>query len=768
MSALADRFMASGLPVEPSNLIADAINNPVSSGVYYDARAYGGTWDATHDVGAAINAAIEAANTAGGGTVLIPAGEYGVSTPILQSHAKVRLVGGGIGIPRDQNPTKYLAGTRLIWIGAADATMCLISGGYGVNIYACDVWDIVFDAASLAAVGIRFTNVSYSMIKVGGAEAKLVNIWWDTDGIIGTQGPGNQQNDAWLYSRSTHATNAPTGILLDCGPLPPARFNTSFNRFHELFAWYRKGDGIVFAGNDNNITTDIITYADPSAATGIPLVFANNMYVMPNGNPVGYGSFGVRVLHYSSPAVMQGFQTNSTITAGVGNTGTAALATFTIATNATTATGSDTLNFASTTGVVIGMAITSPGSSSGVMNHAIVRSLTATTVRMRQAVSGAVASGVSFIFGYGITISAVAGTYTITCVDATHWDITAPAGGHSQSNIALASGAVTFTDLVLPLTGTPIAGDTFTLVVPVPSKRTRLEFLDTGNGQPVPLVEPGADGWVSTDASPWPVAYGGTGLISSNPSVGLVSLDQVLLGNLGGSVGTTGSEAAVGGIANSVTGLGAGAFSGHQNVVSGIFAFGIGETNNVDGTHAFGSGEEGSTRQRFNTQVVGAGMFSVSGDCQIALQPLSGSGTSATIVRLTADKAAANTVNTMNLANRSTYRIALEVTAHQTGGASGTRDDSAMWTAVVLVKRGAAAANTVFVGGYYVAITTLANTAIVAGTGFTPTIADVAAAAWLLTINVDTTNGGLAVSGTGEANKNIEWLCRAVSVEVVN
>jgi hypothetical protein len=43
---------------------------------------------------------------------------------------------------------------------------------------------------------------------------------------------------------------------------------------------------------------------------------------------------------------------------------------------------------------------------------------------------------------------------------------------------------------------------------------------------------------------------------------------------------------------------------------------------------------------------------------------------------------------------------------------------------------------------------------------------DAAAAAWMLTLAADTTNGGLAVTGTGEANKTIRWVARVLSAEV--
>jgi hypothetical protein len=36
-----------------------------------------------------------------------------------------------------------------------------------------------------------------------------------------------------------------------------------------------------------------------------------------------------------------------------------------------------------------------------------------------------------------------------------------------------------------------------------------------------------------------------------------------------------------------------------------------------------------------------------------------------------------------------------------------------------------------------------------------------------LAIAADTTNGGIAISGTGEANKTVQWVARVLSVETV-
>ena len=140
--------------------------------------------------------------------------------------------------------------------------------------------------------------------------------------------------------------------------------------------------------------------------------------------------------------------------------------------------------------------------------------------------------------------------------------------------------------------------------------------------------------------------------------------------------------------------------------------------------------------------------------------------TDATATRLTADGGAANTTNTVNLPANGSYLVRLMVTARQTGGAAGTAGDSAGWSFDALVARGASAAATALVGG--IAQTgTPGAAAIVPGTGFAPSLAVAAAAAWRITVAADTSNGGIAVSGTGEASKSINWVARVLSVEAV-
>ena len=100
----------------------------------------------------------------------------------------------------------------------------------------------------------------------------------------------------------------------------------------------------------------------------------------------------------------------------------------------------------------------------------------------------------------------------------------------------------------------------------------------------------------------------------------------------------------------------------------------------------------------------------------------------------------------LNLPNNGTFAFNGTVVAKD--AATG---DSAMWTVMTLMKRGANASTTALVG--------------------TPTVtkvfADAGAAAWTIALTADTTNGGGVITVTGEAAKTIRWVSNIDSAEVI-
>lgn len=186
--------------------------------------------------------------------------------------------------------------------------------------------------------------------------------------------------------------------------------------------------------------------------------------------------------------------------------------------------------------------------------------------------------------------------------------------------------------------------------------------------------------------------------------------------------------------------------AGSRATVSG------GESNTVSGTFGWVPGGSSATeRGCYGRGAWGSGPFATSGDAQSGEFVIRRITTDATATRLTADGAAQSTTNTVNLPNTGTHMVRLLVTAQQTGGAAGTAGDCAGWELTALIKRGANAAATVLVGS--------------SGASVAPAYSDTAPAAWRIGLTADATNGGLAVTVTGEANKTIRWVARVMSVE---
>lgn len=693
-------------------------------------------WNASGDVGPCINQAIAAAATAGGGTVLLPASSlgsyFGLATQIVQSTNGVHLVGTSVGAPRLASPNSYFVSTtRLLWTGAANATMAVIAPVGNVELISADVRGIVFDCNSVAAICVDISQVAQSTFDIGAAEPGSIGILYETIAAV-TNGVGTQENDIWAKCRSTSVSLAPTCIQIDrgVGAGPGAGGNTSYNRFHQIQVTYNLGDGIVLGAQDNNLIEEIRTSAVGSG-TGRPVVFANSTYVSPNGVAVrGITSPSeTKILHTGSQISVLGFQTGSSITAAGGNTGTAAVATTTISTNATSANGSGTLSFASTTGVAVGEVVNCAGGiSSGVAPNDQVVTVNSTTVGLLQNTVSAVASGLSCVFGYSVTNSAKAGTYTITAASSSTFNITAPSGGHSQSGIAYSGGFVSFTDLLLPLTGTPVTGDILTLVVPSPATGLDIGGVDNSNNIPLAFFENGASG--QTGYVDQPIEY------EFHPSGGIaicnVFYSQQCVQPTGAGGITIGSGAATGqgavaiGPGTTASGLGAVA-TGHNSTASNNYSFTTGNGNTASGASSNVGGVNATDRGRFATACRGTNELAVLGDSQYCDQVLNGTGASTSAIRLTADGNAAGSANCVNIPNNSAYAISLNVLAFD----HDTVTKSSVWNGWTgLMTRGTNAAST--------ALTMNATPTPIQNGGFAPTISATA----------DTTLGCLNLSIT--------------------
>ena len=199
--------------------------------------------------------------------------------------------------------------------------------------------------------------------------------------------------------------------------------------------------------------------------------------------------------------------------------------------------------------------------------------------------------------------------------------------------------------------------------------------------------------------------------------------------------------------ANLASGQAAFVGAGFNNIASGYGASVIGGNSNIaSSNYAVASGAYGTTRSIVNSFAYGsvpiAGAYGVS---QSALLVLGIETTNATATVLRSDTSAASGTNQVILPNNSAYFFTGEVVSGVTGGGN-----TKGWTIEGVIKRGANAASTALVGTPTV----------------TSTYADAGASTWVIAVTADTTNGGLAVTFTGQASTTIRTVAQIRTTEM--
>ena len=204
-----------------------------------------------------------------------------------------------------------------------------------------------------------------------------------------------------------------------------------------------------------------------------------------------------------------------------------------------------------------------------------------------------------------------------------------------------------------------------------------------------------------------------------------------------------------GGTNNTVNNVYASVVGGLSNTASGYASFVYGgDTNTASGSYSsLLSGTRGTTRAiNGNTTFSSTNPISATtGITQASLLVLGVQTTDATATVLRSDASAASGTNQVILPNNSAYYFKVRVIAGVTG-AGNTK----AWTLEGAIKRGAGVGTTAIVG--------TVTTTIVA--------ADAGASTWTVTATADTTNGGLAITVTGQASTTIRWVARAETAEM--
>ena len=300
-------------------------------------------------------------------------------------------------------------------------------------------------------------------------------------------------------------------------------------------------------------------------------------------------------------------------------------------------------------------------------------------------------------------------------------------------------------------------------------------------------------GWVSLNQSPIGAYAFNSIVLGGNNNSATGSRSAVVGGSVNTASGT--SSSVVGGSSNTASSQNAAVIGGSNNTASGSSAFvgggasntasgqssfvGGGDTSAASGTYSAILGGSFNTANATNSFVLGgqsntansnsgivaggrygttrliqgntvlpasaAPISATAGGQQLATLLLGRQTTDATATVLTSNSSAASTTNQVILPNNSAYTFQGTCIANITGGGN-----TSGWKFEGVIKRGANAASTVLVAAV------------------TPTVIaqDAGASTWVLAITADTTNGGIAVTVTGQAATTIRWVAKIETTEV--
>ncbi len=245
-SANASSFYEGQLTVQKLNT-SDIV---ITSGVWFDVRAYGAKGDGVTDDTVAIQAALDAANAAGGGKVFLPAGTY-ISTTLTMP-SKVTLAGSGIETTIIQSKST----TNVDLIKGKDFDSLTGTANTG-GIYAFRIENITLDGNkannATAGYGVRVYGYDFSMDNV-----RIRNF----------------RNDG-LYSEWADSAAPP-------GP------NGMEARMQNVVTHNNAGNGIKWVGPHDSIWDQVVSYSNGTTSKGIWI--GNRANGMQIANSHSYGS----------------------------------------------------------------------------------------------------------------------------------------------------------------------------------------------------------------------------------------------------------------------------------------------------------------------------------------------------------------------------------------------------------------------------------------------------------------------------------------------
>ncbi len=231
---------------------------------------YGAVGNGSADDTTAIQAAIDAAESDGGGVVLFPPGDYLISATLIVDDFGVMLEGMGSGETHDVGG--QISTTRIIWGGSAGGTMVKFTSPIGASAQkkgGGGMTSICLWGLNTAGIGLLLESWRF------GAFSSLFLVEFTNKAlsctVVTTLGEARDTQVNTFSQISTRIFNSGgVGIHLD-GVVAPAA-NTSMNLFSNIDCYHKDGDGFVFAGCDANLVQRIRVYR-AAGGSGSGIVF---------------------------------------------------------------------------------------------------------------------------------------------------------------------------------------------------------------------------------------------------------------------------------------------------------------------------------------------------------------------------------------------------------------------------------------------------------------------------------------------------------------
>jgi len=248
--------------------------------LFYSVANYGAVGDGSTDDTTAIQAAIDAIGTAGGGDLHFDSSVYLISSTLIIDWDNVRLVGAGSGAAFRNTKALQRSGaaTTIKWnsaitgdvmirftSNAADDGTGYVKGGGGMKGF-------FIDGAETATYGleiITWWGGQFDDIFVEAVTDRMYNLDCLANDVVAGTNTIQHNSFTNILGRVKNLTGNTAHGLVMGGPAT-ASGNTSFNHFSNVHIETEDGDAIVFANTDNNLFYNL---RGKAAGSGNALVF---------------------------------------------------------------------------------------------------------------------------------------------------------------------------------------------------------------------------------------------------------------------------------------------------------------------------------------------------------------------------------------------------------------------------------------------------------------------------------------------------------------